>query len=90
MAHAALLKHAREADSTITNENVRYSFHVSSKIFFSDYVCSLRDDSGSFVDGIEDRPRYAIVVSGKLLRLLYTVTKKPILPFNTGSPGIMK
>lgn len=24
-----------------------------------DYVCSLRDDSGSFVDGIEDRPRFA-------------------------------
>ncbi|ETN72717.1 Kunitz/Bovine pancreatic trypsin inhibitor domain protein [Necator americanus] len=23
-----------------------------------DYVCSLRDDSGSFMDGIEDRPRY--------------------------------
>ncbi|EYC04852.1 hypothetical protein Y032_0085g1829 [Ancylostoma ceylanicum] len=24
-----------------------------------DYVCSLRDDSGSFMDGIEDRPRFA-------------------------------
>ncbi|XGW04982.1 hypothetical protein V3C99_015847 [Haemonchus contortus] len=24
-----------------------------------DFVCSLRDDSGSFVDGIEDRPRFS-------------------------------
>ncbi|WKY13115.1 hypothetical protein Q1695_004156 [Nippostrongylus brasiliensis] len=24
-----------------------------------DYVCSLRDDSGSFVEGIEDRPRFS-------------------------------
>lgn len=47
--------------------NVKTEFAVQLKVnnnnilefMFLDYVCSLRDDTGTFADGVDDLPRFA-------------------------------